>query len=50
MPNRRAPDQKLAGAHVPADLHAAAAEKAKREGRTLSDVIREALRRYVGGD
>jgi hypothetical protein len=48
MPNRRSPGTVVTSFAAPAALLAAAREKALSEGRSLGDVIREALRRYVG--
>jgi predicted HicB family RNase H-like nuclease len=45
MPNQ--PATKVSAFRIPLDLKAAAAAKAKSEGKTLTDVIVEALTRYV---
>jgi hypothetical protein len=46
MPNQ--PKTPMRGLRVPDDLWAAAKAKAASEGRTVTDVIITALRRYVG--
>ncbi|WP_175494310.1 ribbon-helix-helix protein, CopG family [Herbiconiux ginsengi] len=41
------PKTPIHGFRIPADLYAAAVAKAESEGRTVSDVVREALINYV---
>lgn len=48
MPGQRAPGVRPRAIPIHDDLWTAALAKARREGRSLSEVIREALRRYVG--
>lgn len=45
VPNK--PKTPITGFRIPPDLKAAAAEKAAREGKTLTDVVVAALERYV---
>lgn len=45
MPNK--PKTPGSTFRIPADLKAAAAARAASEGKTLTDVINEALKRYV---
>ena len=45
MPNK--PKTPISGFRIPQELKDAAAKKATEEGRTLTDVVLEALRRYV---
>lgn len=47
MPGQRAQGVRPHAVPVHDDLWAAALAKAKREGRSLTSVIREALERYV---
>lgn len=42
------PATPISSFRIPADVKNAAAAKAKDEGRTLTDVIVEALREYAG--
>lgn len=48
MPNK--PKTPVTGFRIPPDLKTEAADKAAREGRTLTDVVLDALRRYVRRD
>lgn len=45
MPNK--PKTPVSGFRIPTDLKAKAAEKAERDGKTLTDIVVEALTRYV---
>lgn len=45
VPNK--PRTPIRGVRVPDDLWAAAQEKAKERGESVSDVVRRALERYV---
>lgn len=45
MPNQ--PKTPMKSFRISEDLYRAALSKAEREGKTLSDVVREALERYV---
>ncbi|GAA2230798.1 hypothetical protein GCM10009851_14460 [Herbiconiux moechotypicola] len=47
MPNQ--PKTPKRGFRIPTDLYEAAQAKAASEGRTISDVVREALHLYVEG-
>ncbi|MBF4571163.1 CopG family transcriptional regulator [Herbiconiux sp. VKM Ac-1786] len=47
MPNQ--PKTPKRGFRIPTDLYEAAQAKAADEGRTVSDVVRDALTRYVQG-
>ncbi|MCS5716749.1 hypothetical protein N1027_01210 [Herbiconiux sp. CPCC 205763] len=48
MPNQ--PKTPVKGFRIPVDLYDAALAKAQSEGRTLTDVVREALHRYIDAD
>lgn len=50
MPGKRADGVKVRAVPVHEDLWRPALARAKREGRSLSEVIREALERYVEED
>ncbi|WP_181642558.1 ribbon-helix-helix protein, CopG family [Nocardioides massiliensis] len=50
MPNRRAQGIVVRSYSVDEELHAAAAAKAAAEGRTLTEVIRQALAHYLAED
>lgn len=43
------PRTPITGFRIPEDVKQAAVERATREGRTLTDVVVEALRRYGRG-
>jgi predicted DNA-binding protein len=45
MPNQ--PKTPMKSFRISEDLYRAALNKAEREGKTLSDVVREALEKYV---
>ncbi len=47
MPNQRDPSQAVTSFAAPRELLSAARGKAASESRRLSDVLREALERYV---
>lgn len=47
MPNK--PKTPISGFRIPEDVKAAAVERAKSEGKTLTDVVVEYLRRYGRG-
>lgn len=49
MPNRRRAGIVVSSYTIPADLLAAAATRARNEGRTITGIIREALSKYVEG-
>jgi predicted DNA-binding protein len=44
------PKTPIRGFRIPSDLYHAAMAKAESEGRTLTDVVREALQRYVDSE
>jgi predicted DNA-binding protein len=44
------PKTPIRGFRIPSDLYHAAMAKAESEGRTLTDVVREALQRYIDAD
>jgi predicted DNA-binding protein len=46
VPNQ--PKTPIRGFRIPDELYRAAQTKATEEGRTLTDVVREFLERYVG--
>jgi predicted DNA-binding protein len=48
VPNQ--PKTPVKGFRIPTDLYDAALAKAQSEGRTLTEVVREALQRYIDGD
>ena len=50
MPGKRADGVKVRAVPVHEDLWRSALARAEREGRSLSEVIREALARYVRED
>jgi len=48
VPNQ--PKTPVKGFRIPVDLYDAALAKAQREGRTLTEIVREALQRYVDSE
>ncbi|MGD8168332.1 ribbon-helix-helix protein, CopG family [Herbiconiux sp. P16] len=48
MPSQ--PKTPIRGFRIPSDLYHAAMAKAEREGRTLTDIVREALQRYLDAE
>ncbi len=48
VPNQ--PKTPMRGFRIPTDLYLAAKGKAETEGRTVTDVVRDALRRYVDSE
>lgn len=47
VPNK--PKTPISGFRIPEDVKAAAVERASAEGKTLTDIVVEALRRYGKG-